>query len=185
MTTVLNRPLSREVILDGAPFKVVISPEGIRLNRKGRRRGAEIGWDSILALGESTSPGRAPTTQSPHSDLPEPIAADAAKQIRAARDALTRASEALERAGDLPRAVLNMIEPDPVYGRVTHDSDWFIEPLLTSDELAAIFRLSKRRVSDLPIPSLIVGSERRYRQSEVRRFISNAETQDGAAIKWR
>jgi hypothetical protein len=176
MTTLLSRPLSREVLLEGIPFKVVISPTGVRVNRKGRRKATEVGWDSLLALGELTSRPLDKNVEGPRSDLPEAVAADAAKQIRAARDALTRASEALSRAGSLPASVLSTLEPDPVYGRAEHHSDWFIEPLLTSDELASILRVSKRTVATLPIPSLVIGGERRYRQSEVRRFLAEQET---------
>jgi predicted NBD/HSP70 family sugar kinase len=131
---------------------------------------------SILALGESTSHRLDKSVEAPRSDLPEAVAADAAKQIRAARDALARASDALSRAGSLPASVLATLEPDPVYGRVDHHSDWFIEPLLTSDELASILRISKRTVASLPITSLLISGERRYRQSEVRRFLTEQET---------
>ena len=176
MTTFLSRPLSREVLLDGMPFKVVISPTGVRVNRKGGRQATEVGWDSLLALNELGSRPVDKSVEVPRSDLPEAVAADAAKQVRAARDALTRACEALSRAGSLPASVLTTLEPDPVYGRVEHHSDWFIEPLLTTDELASIMRVSKRTVATLLIPSLLIGGERRYRQSEVRRFLLEQET---------
>lgn len=175
MTTLLSRPLAREVLLDGAPFKVMISPAGVRINRKGRRQTKEVAWDSILALGELTSAPREADTQSPKTDLLEPIAADAAKQIRIAKDALARASESLARAGALPASVLSMLEPDPVHGRVEHRSDWFIEPLLTSDELASILRISKRSVMNLSIPSITIAGEIRFRQSEIRRFLLEQE----------
>lgn len=175
MTTVLGRPLAREVLLDGEPFKVVISPAGVCINKKGRRKATELPWDTILALGEPTSPRSERSCPPPQSDLAEPIAADVAKQIRSARDALERASDALQRAGNLPASVLQVLEPDPVYGRVDHHTDWFIEPLLTTEEIASILRLPRSRITTLSIPSLLFGGERRYRQSEVRRFLSEKE----------
>lgn len=175
MTTLLSRSLSREVLLGDDAFKVVLSPTGIRINRKGRRKATEVSWDSLLALGEAPS---RPSTNNPEShqpDLPEAVAADAAKQIRLANAALARAAEALSRAGNLPASVLRSLEPDPVYGHVEHHSDWFIEPLLTAHELASILRISRRNVSTLSIPSLLIGGERRFRQSEVRRFLAEQE----------
>ncbi|MEJ7761024.1 MAG: helix-turn-helix domain-containing protein [Gemmatimonadaceae bacterium] len=185
MTTLLSKPLSREVLLDGLPFKVVISPTGVRLSRKGTRKATEVGWDNVLALGESVPRRMHKAVEGPPSDLPEAVAADAAKQIRAARDALTRASEALSRAGDLPASVLTTLDPDPVYGRVEHHSDWFIEPLLTADELASILRMSRRTVATLSVPSLLIGGERRYRQSEVRRFLAEQETTRFSSLRSR
>ncbi len=176
MTTLLSRALSREVLLDGEAFKVVISPTGIRINRKGRRKATEVSWDSLLALGEGPSRPATRDADTPQSDVPEAVAADAAKQIRVASAALARAGEALSRAGDLPASVLRALEPDPVYGYVEHHSDWFIEPLLTSDELASILRISKPRVSTLGIPSLSIAGEQRYRQSDLRRFLADRET---------
>jgi hypothetical protein len=175
MTTLLSRPLSREVLLNGEAFKVIISPTGIRINRKGRRRATEVGWDSLLALGEPPSRSSTNNPESQQSDVPEAVAADAAKQIRLAIAALSRAGEALSRAGDLPASVLRSLEPDPVYDRVEHHSDWFIEPLLTPDELASILRISRRSISTLSIPTLLIGGERRFRQSEVRRFLAEQE----------
>ena len=184
MTTLLSRDLSREVLLDGEAFKVVISPTGVRVNRKGHRRASEVSWGSILSLGDSGSHSSKDVERTP-SDLPEAVAADVAKQIRLAKEALAQAGEELSRAGSLPASVLSTLEPDPIYGRVEHHSDWFIEPLLTSDELAAILRISKRRVSTLSIPSLLIAGETRFRQSEVRRFLAEQATSEYSSFKTR
>jgi hypothetical protein len=45
MTTLLTRDLSREVLIEGAPFKVVVSQTGVRITEKGRRKGLEVSWD--------------------------------------------------------------------------------------------------------------------------------------------
>lgn len=176
MTTLLSRPLSREVLLDGAPFKVMISPTGVTITKKGRRAGKEVGWDNVLALSDITSPHLQRAVRATPTDLPEPIAADTARQIKTAKDALQRAAEILARAGSLPATVLSSVEPDPVYGRIEHESDWFIEPLLTADELASILRISTRSAADLPVPHMLIRGERRYRQSEVRRYLIDQQT---------
>src|ERR1019366_2143557 len=54
MATSLSKPLAREIDLGDQPYKVVISPEGVRLTRKGGRKGAELKWCAILALGQES-----------------------------------------------------------------------------------------------------------------------------------
>jgi hypothetical protein len=175
VTTPLERPLARELLLGGEPYKVVISPDGLRLTRKGHQKGVEVTWDNILALGQTAERPQADSTAS-RSDLPQAIAADVAREVRAANEALARARTTLERAGTLPAALLADVEPDPVYGRPRHDSDWFVEPLLTIAEVASILRLSRTAVMRLPIRSVNLDGERRYRQSEIRRYLSSQES---------
>lgn len=175
MTTPLERPLARELLFGGEPYKVVISPDGLRLTRKGHQKGVDLTWDNVLVLGQTAE---RPHTDTPcnRSDLPQAIAADVAREVRAANEALTRARTTLERAGTLPTALLADVEPDPVYGRPRHDSDWFVEPLLTIAEVASILRLSRNAVMRLPIRSINLDGERRYRQSELRRYLSTQES---------
>ncbi|HYC32865.1 MAG TPA: helix-turn-helix domain-containing protein [Gemmatimonadales bacterium] len=175
MTTPLERPLARELLLGGEPYKVVISPDGLRLTHKGHQKGIAVTWDNILALGQTAE---RPHANSPadRSDLPQAIAADVAREVRAANEALARVRTTLERAGTLPAALLADVEPDPVYGRPRHDSDWFVEPLLTIAEVASILRLSRNAVMRLPIRSISLDGERRYRQSEIRRYLSSQES---------
>jgi hypothetical protein len=175
MTTLLARPLTREILLGEDAFKVVVSPTGIRLTAKGRRKGVEVTWESILALGDGIDTVPSEYSQSRTSDLPQPVAADVAREVRVASDALGRARSVLAGAGTLPAAVLAQVEPDPVYGRQEHRSDWYIEPLLTIAELASIVRLSRSAVARLPLRSIVIGGERRYRQSEVRQYLLNQE----------
>lgn len=49
MITVLDRPLRRQVTIDGQPYVVTISPEGVRVILKGRRKGPTIPWSDILS----------------------------------------------------------------------------------------------------------------------------------------
>jgi hypothetical protein len=175
VTTPLERPLSRERLLDGNPYKVVISPEGLRLTAKGRRKGIELSWETIIALAQDRENSYdEPTAKA--TDVPQAIAADLARDVRAAGEALKRARITLERAGQVPAALLAETEPDPIYGRPRHESNWFIEPLLTEAEVSAILRLSRAGVKRLHIRSITLAGERRYRQSELRRYLNQQET---------
>lgn len=52
----LDKPLKREVPIDGAPYTVTVSPLGVRLVRKGFRKGHAVSWRRLLALA-SGEPG--------------------------------------------------------------------------------------------------------------------------------
>ena len=49
MATKLDRALKRELEIDGVPYTIVVSPEGIRVTEKGKRRGRELSWQSIIS----------------------------------------------------------------------------------------------------------------------------------------
>ncbi|HYX63674.1 MAG TPA: hypothetical protein VE935_05585 [Burkholderiales bacterium] len=49
MATKLERPLRREVSIGGRPFVVTLSPEGVKLVGKGRRRGLELSWQDLVS----------------------------------------------------------------------------------------------------------------------------------------
>jgi hypothetical protein len=48
MTTKLASPLKREIQVDGEPYTLTITPEGLRLVRKGRRKGQALEWRAIV-----------------------------------------------------------------------------------------------------------------------------------------
>ena len=52
MTTPLEKSLKRELTLDGVAYTLVISPEGLHLAPKGKRRGVELRWADLVS-GES------------------------------------------------------------------------------------------------------------------------------------
>lgn len=177
MTTILDRSLAREVLIEGHAFKVTMSPTGVRITEKGHRKGTEVTWDTILALGQRPESSRqAPKAET---DLPTAIAADIAREVQKASQALVRASTALASAGSVPAMLLADVEPDRVYGHPEHDSHWFIEPLLTADELSSILRVSRSMAKHLPIPSITIAGERRFRQSVVRRYLADQENARG------
>lgn len=69
MTTKLISAFKRELDVNGDKYTLTVSPEGFKLVQKGKRKGVELQWASILngeaalatALNASTlgSPGRA------------------------------------------------------------------------------------------------------------------------------
>ena len=44
----LDKTLRREIVLDGQPYTVTISPRGVKLTAKGFRKGPELTWRDLL-----------------------------------------------------------------------------------------------------------------------------------------
>lgn len=49
MTTKLDRPLKREIVIDEKPYTLTIDASGLKLVEKGRRNGQEVSWKQILS----------------------------------------------------------------------------------------------------------------------------------------
>ena len=49
MATKLEKALKREVDVDGRPYMLTVTPEGMRLVPKGRRNGLEIAWKDLVS----------------------------------------------------------------------------------------------------------------------------------------
>jgi hypothetical protein len=49
MTTKLERPLRREIEIDGEPWVVTLEPALLKLTRKGHRKGVELAWDGLIS----------------------------------------------------------------------------------------------------------------------------------------
>lgn len=178
MTTPLRKPLARTLALDHVPYKVILSPEGVQIMRKGRRKGPIVGWDAILRLCEED--GEEIPVPTPAADpLPDSIAREVALELLTAESALARAGAKLEAAKELPPELRMHMDPDPVYGRQEQRTDWFVEPLLTPPEVASLLRVSKATVARLPIPWISIAGERRYRQSQIRQYLTREETEGG------
>ncbi len=66
MTTKLDNSLRRELIVLGKPYTLVITPNGLALTPKGRRKGYELAWvdlvsgDAALAVALNASLARGP-----------------------------------------------------------------------------------------------------------------------------
>lgn len=57
MATKLDKTVKREIELDGKPFMVAISPDGIKLTQKGFRKGREMSWRALWAGGTEEGGG--------------------------------------------------------------------------------------------------------------------------------
>jgi hypothetical protein len=49
MATRLAKPLRREINVGDEPYIVTISPEGLKLTAKGKRKGIELGWSALVS----------------------------------------------------------------------------------------------------------------------------------------
>jgi hypothetical protein len=49
MTTRLEGALKREVDVDGAPYTLTLTPEGMTLVPKGRRKGVSLEWKALVS----------------------------------------------------------------------------------------------------------------------------------------
>ena len=48
MTTKLEKPLRRELRIDGRAYMLTIEPRGMKLVPKGKRKGQEIAWEALV-----------------------------------------------------------------------------------------------------------------------------------------
>jgi hypothetical protein len=61
MATKLNKQLKREIDVDGRPYMVTLSPEGVKLTEKGKRLGREHSWKELIgSAGGASAPSAAP-----------------------------------------------------------------------------------------------------------------------------
>ena len=49
MATKLDKVLKREIEIDGQSYIASISPDGIKVTKKGHRKGNEVSWRSIIS----------------------------------------------------------------------------------------------------------------------------------------
>jgi hypothetical protein len=47
--TKLEKELKREIVIDDKPYVVTISPQGLKLTEKGRRKGQELSWRDLVS----------------------------------------------------------------------------------------------------------------------------------------
>jgi hypothetical protein len=55
MATKLNKVLKREIEVEGKPYMVTLSPEGLKLTEKGKRLGREHSWKELLGEAAAAS----------------------------------------------------------------------------------------------------------------------------------
>jgi hypothetical protein len=49
MAVKLEKTIKRELEMEGRTYTVAISPEGIKVTEKGKRKGREIAWRTIIS----------------------------------------------------------------------------------------------------------------------------------------
>lgn len=49
MATKLDKPLKREIQVAGKPYMLTLTPEGFKLVEKGKRKGQELTWRSLVS----------------------------------------------------------------------------------------------------------------------------------------
>jgi hypothetical protein len=48
MTTTLDKPLRREIDVEGQPYTVLMDAQGIKITRKAHRKGMELRWSDLI-----------------------------------------------------------------------------------------------------------------------------------------
>ena len=56
MTTKLERPLKREIMIDDKAFTLTIDAAGLKIVEKGRRNGTELTWKQVLGPDTGANP---------------------------------------------------------------------------------------------------------------------------------
>ena len=56
MTTKLDKPLRREILIEDRPFTLTIDADGQKLVEKGRRNGHELRWADLVGAGGNQRP---------------------------------------------------------------------------------------------------------------------------------
>ncbi|MBN6104830.1 hypothetical protein JR064_21945 [Xanthomonas sp. CFBP 8703] len=46
--TPLDKPLRRELEIDGRPYTLTVDPDGLKLAEKGRRKGLALRWSDLV-----------------------------------------------------------------------------------------------------------------------------------------
>ncbi len=49
MMTPLDKPLRRELHIDGQPYTLTVAPDGLKLVEKGRRKGIALRWQDLVS----------------------------------------------------------------------------------------------------------------------------------------
>lgn len=49
MATKLDKPIKRELEIDGTTYMVTVSPDGVKLVEKGKRKGYELSWKALVS----------------------------------------------------------------------------------------------------------------------------------------
>ena len=103
MTTRLEKTLKRELTLEGRTFTVAVSPEGLKLTLKGKRKGQELRWgdlisgDAALAAALNASVGTFERSEPAPARKDSPPSAKPADEAKAAVQAVAPRKQAAAR----------------------------------------------------------------------------------------
>jgi hypothetical protein len=61
MSTKLLKEIRREIEIDGEPFTIAISPQGVKLTRKRFRSGRALSWRALWQSGNDEQPNGSST----------------------------------------------------------------------------------------------------------------------------
>ena len=65
MATKLDKQLKREIEVDGKAYMLTLSPEGLKVTEKGKRKGHELSWKDLVN-GNGAVPGGMGASASEH-----------------------------------------------------------------------------------------------------------------------
>jgi hypothetical protein len=71
MATKLDKLLKREIDIDGKAYMVTLSPDGVKLTEKGKRKGQEISWKGIVNGESATAVSLTAVTSEPEAETAE------------------------------------------------------------------------------------------------------------------
>jgi len=122
MTTPLTKPLKRELLIQGRPFVVTRSPEGIKLTLKGKRKGQELLWTDLVsgeaalavALNASLKGLPEPGDRSSAGAVQKSAGTSAGTAQRSADTSAESATEARGSAGSRPASSQSAASTEPV-----------------------------------------------------------------------
>jgi hypothetical protein len=72
MTTKLNAPFKREIDIEGEKYTLTVTPEGLKLVLKGKRKGIELGWRAIVNGDAALSSALNATLYASRTEAPAP-----------------------------------------------------------------------------------------------------------------
>jgi hypothetical protein len=175
MATRLTKEIVRMVDHDGTTYKVILSGDGVRITRKGGRLPTTWTWDDLLHGRDVDVEGAAPAIlreqTAPKLGMQDTVAADVLLLMRKANDTLSEATRLIDAASSLPSLIASHRQPPEP--REEERSDWYIEPLLSVQQVSRILGVTTRKVRNLAIPKILIEGEARFHPADIRRFVAS------------
>jgi hypothetical protein len=175
MTTQLTKPIVRMVEHDGVVYKATFSSDGLRITKKGGRRAITLSWDELFReedpQAEASSSVVTQEQSTPRLGMQDAVAADVLPLMRRANDTLAEATQLIDAASSLPSLIAS--HRRPIEPSEEERADWYIEPLLSIQQVSRILGVSTRKVRSLDVQQIQVAGETRFHPAEIRRFVAS------------